>query len=218
MTEESKPAVFKTRQETHRQYGLNLHGLIGLMIAIWLAGCASTPEPTAEWRNPEFAGKLTNILVISVTSRSTRQRMIEDLFVTALSDHGLGTTTGYSLITLSRALSRDTLQTAIRQGNIDGIIIARIAAIDKNAGEERLLRRAAHRNFYDDYEHALQETGAGYAPSLGAAVLEISLYNAGSQQLIWSLQSDVLDPQQPRHQIEEWVRRSIKHLHQHALI
>lgn len=186
--------------------------------AALLGACASGPKPVGEWREPAYTEKVNNVLVIGVTSRSTRRRVFEDLFVQALSAYGVGGIPSYELITSTQELSRETVLAAIEGRDIDGIIVTRLVGIEEDEVYKAPPSYDYYRDFHGYYDHALQRNNKSYYSQFQILTLETNLYETNTRTLVWSMKSEVIDSDQPRHLIEEQIRLSIKHLEQQGLI
>ena len=187
-----------------------------LMIAL-LAACANT-KPIGEWRSEAFSGKLNNVLVIGVTSRSTRRRVWEDAFVTALRAQGIDGVPSYTLLESSLELTRDIVERAIAGQGLDGVLVTRLVGIEQ---EQTFRLPAAYdddRGYLGYYDHAWRETSGGYYAKHNIFTLETNLYDVASGSLVWKMQSRSMDASQPRSLIDEIIRLKAQTLKQHGLI
>ncbi len=189
------------------------------LVASLLGACASSaPKPVGEWREPGYSGKVTNVLVIGVTSRSTRRRVFEDLFSQALAEHGVTATASYELITSTLELSRETVLAAIEGRNMDGIIVTRMVGVKEDEHYKAPPDYDYYRDFHGYYDHALQQNNKSYYSQFRVLTLETNLYETATRTLVWSMKSEVIDAQQPRHIIEEQISLSLDHLKKQGLI
>ncbi len=183
-------------------------GLLVITVALF-AGCA-TVEPLGEWRQPGFSGQIDNILVLGVTSRSTRRRVYEDQFVAALGTVGVNGTPSYQLITSTLKLSRETVEEAIRGQNLGGVLVTRIVGINEQQAYSNPDDPEHESNLYSYYDNAWQLEDTGYHRQFRNFTLETSLYDTKSRAMVWSMRSVVLDASQPRHVIEEQILLAVK--------
>ena len=187
------------------------------LMTILLAACATT-KPIGEWRDDGFSGKLNNIMVIGVTSRSTRRRVFEDRFVEGLAANGTKALPSYTLLESSLELTRDIVERAIEGQDLGGVLVTRLVGIK----EEETYRLPA--NYDDDrgyigyYNHAWKETSGGYYAQHKIFTLETNLYDVASGKLVWSMQSESMDAAQPRELIEDQIMLTIKTLTSRGLI
>ena len=190
-----------------------------LFVAITLLGaCASDPKPVGEWREEGFSGKVSNVLVIGVTSRSTARRVFEDLFVQSLSEHGLTAIPSYELIISTQELTREAVLQAIEGRDIDGIVVTRVVGVK----EDEVYKAPPHYDYYRDfhgyYDHALQQQNKSYYSQFKVLTLETNLYETDTRTLVWSMKSEVIDSQQPRHLIEQQIKLTLDHMKKQGLI
>lgn len=188
------------------------------LMTILLAACAATAKPVGEWRDDSFSGKLNNILVIGVTSRSTRRRVFEDEFVQVLATNKTRAVPSYKLLESSMELTRGIVERAIKGQGLGAVLVTRLVGIK----EEQTYRLPA--NYQDDrgymgyYNHAWKETSGGYYAQHKIFTLETTLYDVASGKLVWSMQSEAMDASQPRQIIEDQISLAIETLVGHGLI
>ncbi len=187
-----------------------------VMIAL-LAACANT-KPIGEWRSDSFEGKLNNVLVIAVTSRSTRRRVWEDAFVAALKAQGVYGVPSYTLLESSLELTRDIVERAIAGQGLDGVLVTRLVGVEQ---EETFRLPASYdddRGYLGYYDHAWRQTSDGYYARHSVFTLETNLYDVASGGLVWKMQSRSMDASQPRNLIDEIIRLKAQTLKRHGLI
>jgi hypothetical protein len=189
-----------------------------VLTAALLAACASDPKPVGEWREPAFTGKVSNVLVIGVTSRSTRRRVFEDLFVQALASHDVLAIPSYELITSTQELSRETVLAAIEGRDIDGILVTRMVGVREEEVYKAPPDYDHYRDFQGYYDFALQQNNHSYYAQFRVLTLETNLYETISRTLVWSMKSEVVDSSQPRHLIEAQIKLTLDHLKKQGLI
>ena len=191
-------------------------GLLAIAVALF-TGCA-TVEPLGEWREPGFSGQINNILVIGITSRSTRRRVYEDRFVEALGTVGVNGTPSYKLITSTLKLSRETVEQAIRGQNLGGVLVTRIVGIKEKQAYSNPDDPEHQRNYYSYYDNAWQLEDDGYHRQFRNFTLETSLYDTRSGAMVWSMQSVTLDASKPRHIIEDQILLAVKSMLRQGVI
>lgn len=186
-------------------------------VALALAACAST-RPVHEWRNEAFAGSVDKILVIAAIKRSTQRRVFEDEFVGALSARGVTAVAGYTLITSSADLTREQVENAIRGQDIDAVLVTRLLGVEDVEVYEPPMRLDHRRSYYGYYSHAMTEIGPGYYRRYRVLTLETNLYDTASGELVWSMQSETVEPSTPRPVIEEQIKLTIDKLHAQGIL
>ncbi len=196
---------------------LSLRTLALSIIVVALVGCAST-KSIGEWRDPAFSGKLDNILIIGVTSRSTRRRVFEDEFVEALAAMEVKAMPSYELVTSSLKLSRETITEAIRGKNLDAVLVTRLAGVKSKETYQYPNENDANMTYFSYYDKALEQDTPGYTAQYREFTLETNVYDAASGKLVWSMQSQAIESSQPRNVIEDQIGLTIGKLRAQGLI
>lgn len=186
---------------------------------IFISACTTSGvTPIGEWRDPAYAGKINNILIVGATSRSTRRRVFEDMFVEALASASVKSVTSYSLVINSLKLSRDTVRQAIQDQDIDAVLVMRLLGV-KESEQYKLPSNYDHHDDYVEYfDLAVSQSNRGYYATFKALTLETNVYDAASGALIWSMQSDTIEQSAPRHLLEEQIKLTVDMLSKQGLL
>lgn len=206
---------------TSKEAAMNLTMMsrtITLVFTIFAITACATTKPGREWRNEQFSGQLDNILIIGVTSRPTRRRLFEDKFVEALAAHGIGAVPGYSLLSSSLHLSREVVEQAIAGQDLGAVLVTRLVGVKQKEVYRLPTDYAYHRSYDSFYDNALQETNRGYYEKYKILALETNLYDTASGELVWSMQSEMIDASQPRQMIEGQIELTINTLVRRGLV
>lgn len=186
------------------------------LAALVLGGCATT-RPVHEWRSEGFTGSIDTVLVIAAVKRSTQRRVFEDLFADALASHGVTATPSYTLMTSEVEISRETVERAIRGQNIDAVLVTRLLGVEEV--ETYQPPTVLYYGSYDSYyHHALTEVSPGYYRRYKVLTLETTLYDTASEELIWSMQSEAIEPSTPRTLLEDQINLTIERLAAQGLL
>ena len=182
------------------------------------SACTTGVKPIGEWRDPAYTGKIDNILIVGATSRSTRRRVFEDLFVEALATTNVRSVTSYSLVINTLELSRDTVMQAIEGQNIDAVLVTRLLGVK----EKEVYKIPSDYDHHDDYveyfDLAVSQSNRGYYSQFKVVTLETNVYDARSGNLIWSMQSDTIDRTAPRHVLRDQINLTIHMLGNQGLL
>ncbi len=188
------------------------------VIALTVVACASVSKPLGQWRNPAFSGKFDSMLIIGVTSRSTRRRVFEDKFVEALKADKIEAVPSYSLITSTMDLSRLSVTQAIEGQDLDAVLLTRMVGIRDRETYQRPGGEDETMNYFTYYDNALEQTSDGYYSQFRVFTLETSLYDTATGEMVWSMQSEIMDASRPRHVIEEQIKLTIRMIKSQGLI
>lgn len=187
------------------------------LVALALGSCATT-RPVHEWRNEKISGPIDSVLVIAAIERSTQRRVYEDLFAQALEAYGTEVIPSYSLMTSQVEISRAMVEAAVRGRAIDAVLVTRLLGVEKVETYQPPTTRVYYRNYHGYYQHALTETSPGYYRRYNVLSIETVLYDTASGELIWSMQSESIEPSTPRPVIEEQIDLTVAHLSAQGLL
>ncbi|MBT8435307.1 MAG: hypothetical protein KJN95_11610 [Gammaproteobacteria bacterium] len=188
------------------------------VLALLVLSACATKRPAMEWRDEGFSTVFDNILIIAAIERSTRRRVYEDEFVEALETLNVEATPSYELMTSSLTVSRQTVEAAIRGQDIDAVLVTRLLGVKEEEVYQPPTSYDHHRGYHRYYLHALENDNRAYYRRFKVLTLETNIYDAATNQLIWSMQSESIEPSVPRNLIEEQIALTIRTLQARGLI
>ena len=120
-------------------------------------------------------------------------------------------------MTSEAEISRDTVERAIRGRNIDAVLVTRLLGVDEVETYQppTLLYYGSYDRYY---HHALTEVSPGYYRKYKVLTLETTLYDTASEKLIWSMQSEAIEPSTPRTLLEDQINLTIERLAAQGLL
>lgn len=164
-----------------------------------LAACGTVTTVPLVWKDPDYAGAgFQRILVIGVAEQPGTRRLFEDRFAAALAERGAAATASYALLPDPNRLGEERIRAAMTDGGYDAVIVTRL--VDE---EERTTvvppRTYTVPGFYTGYYGYYRRSWdvvhePGYTRVVKVVRLETNLYAAASGALVWSGQSETLDP------------------------
>jgi hypothetical protein len=188
---------------------------IVLAFLLALLGACASARPVMEWQDEDFSGDIENLLVIAVVEDNAMRRTVEDAYVAKFSERALTATPGYVLLPDIGVLSRETVEAAIEDLNIDAVMVTRLVGVE----EVEQSNPPTYYDYYDSYFlYTLPRSSQGYYTRFTLLKLETNLYDTASAQLIWSLQSESMDSPAPEDVIEGQVGLTIERLAARGLI
>ena len=193
--------------------------LMAALTAALLSACASS-KPLGEWINESYSGQAKHVLIIGATRRNERRREFESQFVKALEARGIAATASYKLLPTASDLTRESVEAAIRDKDIDAVLVTRLAEI-KSAD---VVRRPANydydrdRDYITYYDHSLRRSSPTYEDEYRILGLETNLYDTASGELVWKMQSEAIDASRSGEVIAAQIELTIKTLEKRKLI
>lgn len=180
---------------------------IFLVLAVIVTGCSTTTEITSSWRKPDAkADNFKNIFVAALSSNIAAKQAVENGIQQHLQQKGI--TVEKSLdyfppdFNNNTGLRKDLVLGKIQSTNADGILT--IALLKQETESHYVtgsgywnpgLRYGYYNSFWNYYNNWYPSLYApGYYDETKVYYLETNLYNAKTEQLIWTAQSKTYDP------------------------
>ncbi len=196
--------------------------LIAAVAASALAACSQTKTTIPlSWRNPSYQqGAFKKLLVIGVGENEGGRRLFEDTFAGALANEGTSAQASWGLLPQSTQLSEEQVRGAVEGGNFDGVLITRMLSIDQNEEYVPPSSTTHYGYGYYGYYGASYATvhEPGYYKTNTTFRLETNLYSIATGDLVWSGQSDTLNPESLTDVIDSMTAAVAKKLKEEKLI
>ncbi len=177
-----------------------LSGLTRIVsLAFLVAGCASTTK-LAEWRDAEFTGgPFSNVLVIGIFKDMPVRRVFETRMVEEIGTSGARAIPSFSIMSTDEKVSRESVKAAIEGRDIDAVILTHLVGVeDKEVYYPPTYRPVPYRHYngyYGYYSRAYDYVyEPGYYQNYKVAKLESSMYEVATERLLWTMQSQSIDP------------------------
>jgi len=190
--------------------------LLTLAAVMLVTACAS--GPIAEWRDPKFSGPVDSILIIGASDQATARRLFEDTFVTELMAIGVNARSSYGELTTEQILSREALESAIKNQPVDAVLVTRLLSSDEYEVYNPPTYYGYYRSYHRYTRYAIEVSSRGNWEKYKVLKLETNLYDAATQQLVWSIQTESIRPSTPRQVIEEQIQMAIDSLRKSGLL
>ena len=172
--------------------------IIILSLTLMLASCSST-ELTSVWTDETRTRQLDSILVVGISSEDHRRRVFEDAFVEAVQSRGLNAAAGYQVLEGSPP-DADQVLNRIIDMDVDAVLVTHAIGVE-NAEVYHPPRVEAvpygyYNSFHGYYSHVYNYVQVpGYTTQHLIVRLETNLYDAADRSLLWSAQSQTVDPE-----------------------
>jgi hypothetical protein len=203
-----------------------LYRLLCLLLVSLIIACATETRFTLTWRDPNYSGgPLKDILVLGVSDQQGRRRVFEDTFAQAFKTIGVNSVAGYTVLPGENSKpDQKTINQAVASQQTDGVLVTHLLGVDEKEiyhppmaySFPRSYRVGGYYGHYItvwDYVHQ-----PGYYSQHQFVRLESNLYATKSGKLIWSAQSETIDPESANALIESLSREVIANLKKEGLI
>lgn len=205
--------------------------VIACCIVIGLAACKPATEITGSWKNTNVDPTSFNvILVTAITARANARQTVENDLANALEKKGYNTIKSIDVmppsLTDGDLPDRKQLSSKIDEVGADAILT--VALINKetetrhvsgNLNYAPITRFGYYGTFWGYYNNWLP---AMYAPGYYAEdkvyFIETNLYDAKTQQLLWSAQSETYNPESLKRFAKEFADVVVTKMHQDEIL
>ena len=184
--------------------------LVFLVALCPVAACSKTTTSISQsYRNPGYEQAVfKKLLVIGVAENQQGRQAFEDAFVKAIAEQGGSAHTSWGVLPKSEQLTEEEIRGAVEAGGFDGVLITRLLAVDK---EEEYTPGSTYLNpktsyyaggygygyggyygFYGTTYAKVHEPG--YFETSTTIRVETNLYSVANDGLVWTGQSNTVDP------------------------
>ena len=198
--------------------------LKGLVLAVFsgflIVSCASSTKMTNTFVDTGFQGKpVSDVLVIAVTDRDALRRSFEGKFVAQLKAAGIEAVSSANVIAIppSRELEKDMILKAVEEYKNDAVMITRLIGV-----EEREVYTPPARpsyGYYGDYRHFhAYAHEPGHYRTHTLIRLATNLYDVKTERLMWSGESESLNPDSDKQLIDQVIKLIVSDLLKKGLL
>ncbi|WP_162054967.1 hypothetical protein [Pontibacter pamirensis] len=199
-----------------------------LVIGLGLYGCAASTEVIGSWKRPEAVTETyNNVVVAAMTDNIQARQIIEEQLENQLELRGVKATKSIELFPPSAADKQggdpDMMLQRIQGEGYDGIITA--AVVDQETETRYVPGNLGYGAYAPVTRFGWYNTFRGYYGYMSPALyqpgyytkdkiyfLESNLYDAGSENLVWSAQSRSYDPGTVTSFADEFAEVTVKQL------
>lgn len=181
-----------------------LKGMVLCLVLV--SGCSPSTEISATWINPEAGNKnYDNVLVVAMTDRVNIKQTAEDALVEELTAQGINAIRSIDEFppSLQKGMvaNKEELLQLVQENRHDAILT--VAVVDEETetrhvagagGFAPMGRFDYYGNFWGYYSHSPAMYQQGYYQEDKIYFIETNLYDAETERLVWSAQSETVNP------------------------
>lgn len=179
--------------------------------------------------NPDVQREYDNILVSAMTEKVTVKQIVEDLMAGELKARGVDVTKSITLFppkfSEEQMNDKDAMLNSIRGNGHDAILT--VALVDEET-ESRYVPGTTtyaplttfnyYSSFWGYYTHRYpMVSGAGYYAQEKVYFVEVNLYDARSEELVWSAQTETVNPSSLERSAEKFAEVTVQEMSQRGL-
>jgi hypothetical protein len=192
---------------------------------VLLTACSGT-RVTGVWKKSDYAGPpFKSLMVVGLTGELLNKALWENIMADRLRQNGLTTALSVNSFPADGVVGEREIINLVIARNIDGVLVTRL--VDTRLEQVYLPPLGA---FYDEpygyysrfsryYPYAYHRVySPGYTSTFTTVLLETNLYDAATQQLIWSMSTDTVGFDSGNEVVEEVSRKVVDLLRRDGLI
>lgn len=183
------------------------------LLLVAAGGCKSSTatQISQSFRNPGFEDTVFEKLLVMSVGKDQEQRIaFEDAFAAAIVRQRGVAEASWTLLPESTLLSEEEIYGAVKGGDFDGILVTRLLSVEQNRSYTPPRRYHRPRTtfyaagpawgmgfggYYGFYATTFTEVHKpGYFETSKTFRLETNLYSAATNDLVWTAQSETIDP------------------------
>lgn len=177
--------------------------LSGLLV---FGACGGGTSFSGTWTNPEYAQSQTvdDVLVVAVAHNEASRRMFESELARGLESQGIRAWPSTQFHPAVDQLPKEKAEALIAENGIEAVIVTRLLDVDRKdiyvppttyVSSYPSYGSPYYGNWYGYYSYGYRVTSdPGYTYEKVTVVLETNLYDASTGDIVWSGQSNTLDP------------------------
>lgn len=192
--------------------------LICVIGALALAACATMPKTVfqSSWQDATYAsGPFARVAVLANFKAQSDSRQFEQEVADALRAEGVQAVEGHSFLEAGKTYSEQEMAAKMRSADVDGILISKLIAVDKDRtyhppspyldgippamiyGDPFYWYYYPNWSYYWYWRSGFAVTRSpGYWSEHRYVVVETSLYDKRSNELVWTAKSRTMDDTQ----------------------
>jgi len=182
------------------------------LLALTIAACGTTTKVPMAWKDPAYTGPgFTRVFVIAVAENDGSRRLFEDHLSQQLVKQGVAAAPSYAHLPHTDRLTEGAIQEAMMGGNFDAVTISHLVGEKQETKyvppQTYTVPRYGYGGYYGYYNTRWDVVHEpGYYKTNTIVRLETNLYDVGRSALVWSGQSDTLNPSSVADVIESATR------------
>lgn len=178
--------------------------------SLLIASCAST-SVTQSWVEPDLKKTYAHPMILASSDSQQTRRIYEQHFVDELKLRGITAVPSYTLISSKQKLTRETVEAAIKDTDIDAVLVTYLVAVDAELKHhDSPLGLNYSGSPEDNMVSATMITTRGRTSNKEIITLKNDLYDATDGDIVWSTQMRSVAPDSIDELIKEVISLLIK--------
>ncbi len=197
-----------------------------ILTLILFGGCGDT-SVTGVWKKSDFVGQpFQSILVVGLTKDESNKNIWEDIMADQLKQNDVNATTSMKCFPGDNDITKSEILNYVKDKGMDAVLVTRLVDTKQEKGYYPPTgsfyggyyggpRHGYYNNFGTYYDTVYTP---GYTTTYTTVILETNLYDAASQELVWSMSSDTFDPTSTNRLAQSVSKKVVQSLQKDNLI
>lgn len=197
---------------------------VALLLSFPIQAETKLAQPWADRAFINSHGPFNNVLVIGVPEEPEERGKLEKTFTRVLEQNGVSTLASLDIMSIDTQINKKNVLSAVSGKNVDSVLLIRLYRVEEvdilqidNPGTKRSERDFAL-GLWGDYANARDYALDAAKKKQLRVVLENSVYDLDSTELVWTVQSYSMDPKSAGEVIESLSHLITKTLKKEKLI
>jgi hypothetical protein len=197
--------------------------VLALLTSLSINSCTTT-KITHTWAEKSYRGwPFSHILVIGVAEKNEIRRSFEEKFVAKLEATGVKGVESYAVMAPDEKIDKETILAVVKKTGVDGVLLTYLVAVK----EKELASPGPTYSRADDYHGgSIPDLSSAYEYRSGSQLyttqvkvrLETNLYDAETEQKVWSARSRTLNPKSDTALMNSVIDALVKDLKKNKLL
>ncbi len=178
-----------------------------MTLMLSFAACSPKAKLTSSWVDPSFKGySANNVLIMGVSKDETRLKLYENVFVDQFAKNNVQAMASYKVIGIISEPNRADVEAAIKKTGASSVLITNV--VDRESESHTIRGSTYYRptGYYSYYGKAFTRVHISATDVTRTVVrLESNLYDVSTNSLVWSAQSEAINPELLRTDFEKII-------------
>ena len=160
-------------------------------------------------------------MVVGVSDKTDTRTMFEDLFAKKFEQNGVKAISSIALIPATQKLEKETIKAEAKKRGIETVFVTHLIGVKEKSvyHPPPVGSSPYYGSFSSYYPNVYAYTHyPGYSTKHEYVRLESSLYEVATEKLIWSFQSDTIDPKSVNDVVDSLGKAVMKNLRNDQLL
>lgn len=195
--------------------------LMGIALMM-LSSCSSTYLSNV-WKDESYNNTIKRVLIIGVAERDYMRAKFEDEFVRQFKERGVDAIAAYRVLTSNKKLDKEDIRSKVKELNIDTVLVTRLVDTETVKTYVPPIPAMPRGPYYGAQRHYNNLHGfygasfdvvstPGYTLVEEFVILETNLYDAETEEIIWTVSSETLMGETSSRLIKSLVKQLVANL------